>query len=447
MNCPRVLVALSSDLHRRNWKASGLLGMMTKRWGAVEVRGPDEACWGAPWRRWLRRGPLRTASYVSRARRSPIYRLKLRLRARRALRFRLGLWLWRAVGLVADPERVASLLEQLIPVDGGVLAAVKRLSLDVVVLPTTIHEGLEVEWAKAARRLGIPVVSHAATWDCLISKGGFIGWRPNRLLVWGEQAKRQAMAEHGFTAEEITVSGSPQYDAYFAPDRPTAPLDGQEVAQQPFILVAGTTPFYWRDEAGLLRWLSEAAQRGALPAWIWYRPHPVQQETRARRWADGLPYVVLDPGWHPGWDWQPEDLAHLRWLLEHAACVISAWSTLVLEAALLGTPSVLIAFGGAAAELGEWEHIAPLRNWPGVDVVQDFAELLTVIGLHLAAPPCGGSGIGLMWRADMRARADALVRAADGRARERICEAIEEVARILQAQDELVWRWVGGEGP
>lgn len=428
----RVGLVLPDDLHVRNWVASGLLAMLQARGPHVVVFAPTRCLplgadlhealdWlqGGRVRRWLRRDLLRTAVFVAR-RHLPVYRLKLALRRRRARRYSAQEAFWRAVGLLAEPERVARWIDRHLPRARPAQWALEDHAIDLLVVATTLVDGVETELAKAARRLRIPVVAQAATYDCLISKGAWLGYRPDRLLVWGEQGKEQAVSHHRFDPGQVTVAGPPQYDAMISPDKyPRSAAIGW-----PFVLVAGTTQAYWSGERDLVRLLGQAREDGRIKAQIVYRPHPVQRETL---WARELPGVTPDPCCSPGWRWQAADFAHLAWLLRHATCVVSGWSTLVLEAALLGTPSVLIGFDGAAA-LGDWPHIEPLKAWPGIAVAKDPLEVLRLVGTTLrvmGSPP----DFGVSHHAQVMARhlsrhAQAIARF-DGRARERICEAIE----------------------
>lgn len=211
----RILILITGEPHRRNWIKSGLVDMLRARGHEVMVEGEGLSnLFGSRFRIWLRRGPLRTASYVTRARTSDTYRHKLRMRD--AKRERLGIALWTVVDRVAggfgsSAEAVALWLHRRLPADPFVRNYVSTLKPDVVVLPTLIYDGLDLEVAQVARRAKIKIIMQIATWDGLTCKGCFLV-RPDRLLVWGEASKRHAMVEHGFTADQVVIVGAPQYD-------------------------------------------------------------------------------------------------------------------------------------------------------------------------------------------------------------------------------------------
>lgn len=403
----RVTVALLGDLHVRNWSTSGLLDAMAHRWGEVSTIWEDAPVTGAPWRRWLR-ARLRAASFVTLSRRWPIYRHKLALREARARRYRWENVAWRGVEAVMGAERLARLIERLLPADRSVGRYLWGFRPDVLVVPTTISEGLEVELAKAARRLRIPVVAHAATWDCLVGKGSLLGYRLDRLLVWGEQGKTLAVGRHGFRPEQVVVTGPPQYDLYYQPDR------SHDALPFPFVYVPGSTLSWWPDMVALLKGLA-----AILPPEIrlCFTPHPNEKAfLEELKWLEGRLWMPPMP---PGWKWNRDTFSFVGKLLRHAKCIVSPWSTLIVEAALFGTPSVLVGFGRGVAIHEDWEHIAPLKSWPGIWVARSMEDLEAHVRRLVEAPPRA-------WP-DLQARAQELARA-DGHAGERIMQAIEEVA-------------------
>ena len=47
--------------------------------------------------------------------------------------------------------------------------------------------------------------------------------RVDRLLVWNELMREQAMRWHGYQPEDIRICGAPQFDGYFARGTTTTP--------------------------------------------------------------------------------------------------------------------------------------------------------------------------------------------------------------------------------
>jgi hypothetical protein len=118
------------------------------------------------------------------------------------------------------------------------------------------------------------------------------------------------------------------------------------------------------------------------------------------------------------WDWTGDVIAAR---LQHALCLVCAWSTLSIEAALCGTPTLFVAYGQGVPRFGEWPHMRPILAWPDVRLCRSPAELLQGIRDLVSGA----------WQPDrerLRRLAQAQART-DGHARDRIVEAIEEVTR------------------
>ena len=65
----------------------------------------------------------------------------------------------------------------------------------------------------AGVRRGIPVAAAIMSWDNLSSKG-LINPHPDRLLVWSDYMKREAVELQGFSSERVVETGAPLYDIF-----------------------------------------------------------------------------------------------------------------------------------------------------------------------------------------------------------------------------------------
>jgi hypothetical protein len=456
MSAPaRYLVALTHNLHVRNFLASGCLDELTGRGHELHllVPGALRAAIGAPTavRRALAVEPLepylggrlrnflrrrwRVGSFAAR-RHLKTYRHKIRL-ASGSPSFALQLRAFSLLGRFGDVETMWQRWEDRLAPRRSALALVRRVAPDVLFTPTLIHDGAEIELVKAARRLGVPSVGFASSWDTLTSKGAF-AVRPGYLLVWGAENRRHAVAYHGFDEGRVIATGAPHLDVY---------ADGFEAEPRPeflarrgvppdrrVLLFAGTTVTYWEDEPRLLRALSEAIEDGRLKdCVIWYRPHP-RRPPRDLPDVRSLPHVVMDDQARrqkaegiSSYSMRPEDLRHYRSLMDAVDGVVTAFSTMIVEAALRGKPSLVIGFGvdhtntGRLIQHAEYEHSLHLLSTPGVVLCRSLEELL-----REAQRVCAGEYAEL--HDALRARADAIARNRDGRARERIVDALERIA-------------------
>src|SRR5207249_10905344 len=139
----------------------------------------------------------------------------------------------------------------------------------------------QVELLKSARKLGIPCGVCIASWDNLTNKG-LIRILPERVLVWNEIQRREAVELHGIPADRVVLTGAQRFDKWFD-QRPSTGRDafvrgvGLDQAR-PYLLYLCSSAFIARDEARFVhRWLAglraEAAPELAGIG-VLVRPHP-----------------------------------------------------------------------------------------------------------------------------------------------------------------------------
>ena len=378
----KVGVLISHALHDRNWIASGMARKIADKHELVILRPQELGAVGGPWRRRVREAFV-LASMVAREPGSRTYRFKLA--QRRPLAPRLEIRAFRMLrdrGM--DLESVFRRWEARQPPLRAALQA--TAGLDVLLWPTLIHtHNEEIELVKSARQgQKCQVVAAPASWDSLTSKGAFLV-QPDAMLVWGEASKRHGVMAHQMDAKAIRVTGPPHFDFYHEP---------RQTRVESTVLVAGTSVNYWEDELEIVTFLRQRVNG------IVHRPHP-------RRGG--------------GWTWPA--MEELRGQLDAAVCVVAAFSTVVIEAALMGKPSFLVGFGPSAhgPAMADYhyqlEHMAEVVSWPGVHLCRSKEELLTGLEgiLNKGIRPDA---------AELRRRALEVARS-DGHVQERILEALE----------------------
>ena len=343
----RLAVLCSHDLHRRNLYDSGLVAMLERRGHTVINLGANPPTFNR-----LRRS-LRLMTMVDAEPRNPTYFHKSTLlRGRR----RLQASVWRAVRRMGvDLEALALRIEARLPIPTHTLTHVRVARPDLLLWPTLIHmDSVENDTVKAARRLGVPVLGMPASWDNLTTKGSFLV-RPDKILVWGHASKRHAIDLHGFPENAVTVTGPPHFYPYESGVTPPGKS----------IYVNGTSIHYWRDEDVMVDQM-----RAALPEFtVVHSQHPRRR------------------GGYPSIDF-------VKRQLDDAFCLVAAFSTTVIEAALCGRPAALVGFGaGAQGEamqaLGQaatglldhakYLHMAEVMQFPGARVAHSLAELCAII--------------------------------------------------------------------
>ncbi len=236
-------------------------------------------------------------------------------------------------------------LEAAIPTSPQVDAYLESGRFDAVLVTSAVKlASSQVEFLKSARRLGIPAASCVASWDNLTNKG-LLKVVPERVIVWNDRQKDEAVELHGVPRERVVATGAQLFDAWFErlPSTPrerfvaTIGLDPAE----PYVLFVGSSPFVTNhsdDEVRfVVRWIEalRASEDDRLRRiGIAVRPHPV-----GKGWRDAdlsrFANVAVWPR-HSERPIDPDDQADFFHSLAHSAAVVGINTTAMIEAAVVG---------------------------------------------------------------------------------------------------------------
>jgi CDP-glycerol glycerophosphotransferase (TagB/SpsB family) len=281
-----------------------------------------------------------------------------------------------------------------------------------------------VPFLTGARRLGLPVVGHVASWDHTVGKG-VISPHCALYVVQNHVMEDDLRRYHGIATERVRVTGWPQTDL-FARHRPRAAYE--EVlrrhgldAGRPLVLVAGNTPsnapYEDRFVARLVGWRKEDA--GSRPQLL-FRPHP-----RDARWQERFAAAEAQEGIAVQRA-SFTDLEDLAALLEHVDAVVCNAGTILLDA-LVGDRAAVCVLYDEGAPAGE--------SWAAKNVVGKHYEELAASGAFYRAERFEDVVAGIeraLGRPDelapeRRRAVDRVVGAVDGHAAERVVDAAVEV--------------------
>lgn len=251
-----------------------------------------------------------------------------------------------------------------------------------VVYPSSGYEPLSVEIARETKALGIPSLCLIDNWDNLSSKTVF--WeKPSALGVWGEQAKTQATAIHGFSEDAITLVGTPRFEKYF--DRKSIQASPREYAEPYILFVGSAMPF---DEIAALKKVEDLLREidSERTLRIVYRPHPQQQKRKTQstfeegdfervvldnQFVEASKYGINVPGttnsFLAGNKFQPS-LDRYPALLAGAQIVMGPLTTMLLEASLCLTPAIGLAYSDKIhfnTTLKYFTHFDGMEKLPG----------------------------------------------------------------------------------
>ena len=304
-----------------------------------------------PWRFWL--GLARvlrfTTDYVRYL--TPDYVEATALRDRAALRipkairlfFRIPVFRTRA-GVAAASAMLRS-IERALPLDRWIRDIVASQNPDVVLITPLVDLGSDqVEYVKAARALGIRSGLCVHSWDNLTNKG-LIRVLPDRVFVWNEAQKREAVAMHRVKAEDVGVTGAPVYDQWFE-RRPST--SRQEFCaktglspDKPFFLYLCSSQFIAPDEAEFvadwIRAVRSAPDPRVREAGILIRPHPENTQPWQRFDFDEFQGVALWPrgGANPIDASSKNDYYDSMY---HAVAAVGVNTSAQIEAGVVGRP-------------------------------------------------------------------------------------------------------------
>ncbi|MCU1386088.1 MAG: hypothetical protein JWL71_4785 [Acidobacteria bacterium] len=282
-------------------------------------------------------------------------------------------------------------------------------------LLVTSNPGLifsEIPLLRTAVRRRVRSMAVDPSWDNFTNKLIPVR-RVNRLVVWNDLMKQQAIELHGYEPADIRVAGTPQWDLYFRP--------GTLISRAEFCAAIGadpgrklvtltTTPReLYPHHDHVLRVLVDALQRGAWrqPAQILVRLHP-RDELDAYAAFQGLPHVIIEKPFRGtvragdglAVDVTADNQRHLANTMRHSDVVVNVASTLAIEAAIFDTSVVNIAFDGetpaawvrSARRYYRFTHYTNITRHGAVRVAETPAQLVDAIGRYLDDPSLDGEG-------------------------------------------------------
>jgi hypothetical protein len=276
-----------------------------------------------------------------------------------------------------------------------------RPSLVVVANPGLVFS--EVPVLRTARRRRIPAVALDASWDNFTNK--LIPVRQvDRLIVWNEIMKRQAVELHGYQPDTIRVTGAPQFDVHFRHDARSPRSDFfSRINANPTrkLITLTTTPrSLYQHHPFVLRVLADALRDGRLsqPAQVLVRLHP-RDDADAYREFQGVPHVIVEKPFREtvkvadglAVDVMPEHQRHLGDTLCYSDVVVNVASTIAIEACIFDTPVVNICFDDrddtpyvrSARRYYSFTHYVNITNRQAVRVAQSPDEMIQWVNRYL----------------------------------------------------------------
>lgn len=336
----------------------------------------------------------------------PTYAGTPRLRTRAAervpalLRWVADSWLHAATGRRALAA-VLRTIEQALPRQKALDELVGEHRPDVVLLTPLLHLGSpQIELLRSARALGVKTALCVGSWDHLSSKS-LIREMPDRVLVWNETQKREAVELHRVPAERVCVTGAQCYDHWFGrtPGRTREQFCAmvQLPADRPFLLWVCSALFLDSpSEARFVRRWIEKLRASPDPvlstAGILVRPHPA----RLNEWHDVDLSDLQDVTLYGSLPIDDDAKTDYFESLYYSAAVVGLNTSAFLEAAIVGRPVHTIILPEFSENQEGTLHFPYLLSVGGglLRVARDFHEHRVQLASALREPvrPDGNAG-------------------------------------------------------
>ena len=368
-------VRVAFDSTRARWlNDANPLDPLCERYGLVTWDHSPRR--GSRYRALLARGLRLSLDYLRYLR--PEYTGAPKLRARAAsrlpwpARWVLSSWLTRSRHPRAWIERSLQALEQRAPVGRSVLDFVAASNPDVVLVTPFVGLGSEqVEYVRAARRLGIPSGLCVASWDNLTNKG-LIHELPDLVIVWNEAQRLEAISLHGVPAERVVATGAHSYDHWFewTPGTGRASFCARVglSPEQPIILYLCSSPFVAPAEVPFVRRWVDKLRAGDGPlaeAGVLIRPHPqnADQWNRVHFPDDGQVAIWPRAGADPVTSAAKSEYFDS---IYHSSAVVGINTSALIESAIVGRPVHTVTVDEFRASQEGTLHFAHLAGEDGL---------------------------------------------------------------------------------
>ncbi len=217
---------------------------------------------------------------------------------------------------------------------------------DVILFGSVTHpRAAQIDHLRSARAKNIPSGVCVYSWDHLSSKAK-VRVVPDRLFVWNETQRNEAVSLHGIPVDRVVVTGAQVYDQWFnrSPSRSREKflLDMRLPPDRPFVLYVCSAMTPDPNEAKFVRRWVESIRDSTHPrlqnVGVIVRPHPERRrEWENVVWSDLGPLVIT--GSNPI---EASAKADYFDALAYSEAVVGIVTSAFLEAAVVGRPVLTI---------------------------------------------------------------------------------------------------------
>lgn len=273
-----------------------------------------------------------------------------------------------------------------------------------LLLSTSFITNNEYAYVIAAKQLKIPTLASVLSFDNLTSRASYL-FRFDHYMVWSEWMKQQLVKYYRISAEQISVTGTPQFDFHrrkeYCWDRQSTLAFLGLSPNDKYFVYGASSRLLTPDEPLLVRQLiQKISQEKELASYkIVVRLHPLDDWQRWDGQIGEYKNATLSGSWSVrpdsgGWAFITSDEQNkLVSLLTHAEGCINIASTLGLDAATLDRPVIGVDFRGDPSapqdilyEEYYTEHYLPLVERGAMMIAKNWEHLLSLIREAVRSP-------------------------------------------------------------
>jgi hypothetical protein len=235
-------------------------------------------------------------------------------------------------------------LERSVPADPSIRAFLEQQRPDVVLITPLITLGSsQIDYLRAARALRLPTALCVWSWDHLSSKA-LIRERPDRVFVWNDTQKSEAIEMHGVPRDRVVVTGAQCFDKWFdrtpSRDRETFRREAGLPLEGPLILYVCSAPFSGSQPEApfVVEWIRHLRTHGSprvRTAPILVRPHPSRRPEWDSVDVSSFSDVVVWGAGDPADTTSRDDYFDS---LYHSTAVVGLNTSAFIEAGIVGRP-------------------------------------------------------------------------------------------------------------
>jgi hypothetical protein len=262
-------------------------------------------------------------------------------------------------------------IEKLLPTPSSVIKDILSVAPDLLIVsPGNMRYSSEIDYVKAADKLGITSVVLVFSWDNLTNKGLF-HWKPSVFIAWNRIHKSELVDLHTVDPSRIIIVGAQLFDKWKVDcDSVQVARNLEVLTKSKYILYLGSSSNIAEDESNILRSIAEEIKQCNLDLKILFKPHPAYHEKYSSLSIEG---VVLIPKSF-GLTESLEDIVNFKHLVGRSEFVLGINTSGMLDSIMLGKRT----FAFISQEHEQTQQLAAhfklLATYEVLDGIQSVAE-------------------------------------------------------------------------